>query len=299
MKPFLTLRATCGLLLTAVLLSRPAYADDDSTRNALIAAAAVAGVAAYVHHNKNHDNGKHHDDDRREAEYDRGYQDGLHGAQFNNYSRSDDYTQGYDAGSHDRNVKNSYNARNTWDADRHGAPDVARRVCVGEASSAWAINPRDITPTSSRELGKGRYEVIVAAGYHRAACEADSNGNVRGLRDLQHDTSWGHNAPHGRVQHGYSTDDYDATTSLRCSLNTASLNRYCDAGINRGKHGKATIRVTAPTGRERTFEFRKDSVSSPDGERLDWSHSPDLGQWNIGIGGREFYEIPDSAVVGG
>ncbi len=50
----------------------------------------------------------------------------------------------------------------------------------------------------------------------------------------------------------YSTSKYDATTSLRCSLNKPTHDKYCAAGIHRGHSGSASIRITTPVGTERT-----------------------------------------------
>lgn len=95
----------------------------------------------------------------------------------------------------------------------------------------------------------------------------------------------------------YSTTEYDATTSLRCSLNEPSHDRNCAAGILRGASGSATIRVTTPVGYERTLHFAHGDVSTPDGGRLDWGKQGD--EWYIGIDNREFYIVPDAAIYGG
>lgn len=99
-------------------------------------------------------------------------------------------------------------------------------------------------------------------------------------------------SPTGR----YTTDDYDATTTLPCSLGKPNHNHHCPAGIRRGHHGSATIHVTTPTGSERTLEFRKGDVTTPDGD-LTWGKQGD--DWYIGVDDREFYIVPDAAVVGG
>ena len=95
----------------------------------------------------------------------------------------------------------------------------------------------------------------------------------------------------------YSTSKYDATTSLRCSLNKPTHDKYCAAGIDRGHSGSASIRITTPVGTERTLKFYKDDVTTPDGGRLDWGKQGD--EWYIGIDDREFYIVPEAAIYGG
>lgn len=285
-------------VLCAALIATPqaARADDD-VQKALIAAAAVAGVAAIVHHNKNHSKGKHSNDANYEAEYERGYRDGKYHADFNNYNGSDAYADGYDSGLHDRNVQLAHNQPNYWDEDRHSAPDKPRNGCIREAADRWYVPQRDITPTSSRTLGERRWEVIVAAGYHRATCVANRKGQVQSFDDGETHTDWGHNASHGHDRHPYSTDEFDATTQFRCSWGRPSHNKYCAAGISRGDSGSASIRVRTPHGGERTLNFSRRNVQTPDGGYLTWGR--ENGDWYIGIDDREFYVIPEAAVYGG
>jgi len=95
----------------------------------------------------------------------------------------------------------------------------------------------------------------------------------------------------------YATSEYDATTSLPCSMNEPTHNKNCPAGIRRGESGSASIRITTPAGSERTLNFHKGSVTTPDGGHLDWGKQGD--EWYIGIDNREFYIVPEAAVYGG
>jgi hypothetical protein len=95
----------------------------------------------------------------------------------------------------------------------------------------------------------------------------------------------------------YTTADYDATTSFRCSMNKPTHDKSCPAGITRGSRGSATIHITTPVGTERTLNFAHGDVTTPDRGRLDWGKQGD--EWYIGIDDREFYIVPDAAVYGG
>jgi len=95
----------------------------------------------------------------------------------------------------------------------------------------------------------------------------------------------------------YTTDQYDATTALRCSMNRPTHDKSCPAGITRGRPGSATIRVTTPAGSERTLSFAHGDVTTPDGGDLTWGKQGD--EWYIGIDNREFYIVPEAAISGG
>ena len=287
----------CAFVLTN---AGTASADDDSDnkRNALLAAAAIAGVAALAHHHQNHDDGEHYDSVDREAEYERGYRDGLHHAGFNNFNNSSAYSQGFDAGNHDRNVQVSHNRHNEWDSGRHGSPAEARQACIREAAGSLNVRPDQVTATSSREHKDGRHDVIVSAGYHRMQCEVDNRGQIRSLKDLPLDTHWGHHGGHGRDGHSYSTNDHDATARLACSWGRPDHNKLCDVGIDRGNNGAATLHIHAPNGSQRILNFSGQGRDiSTNGGRLTWGKQGD--DWYIGIDNREFYIVPEAAVFGG
>jgi len=95
----------------------------------------------------------------------------------------------------------------------------------------------------------------------------------------------------------YSTADYDATTSLRCSMGKPTHDKDCPAGIHRGERGSASLRITTPAGSERTLNFDGGNVTTPNGGQLDWGKDGD--EWYIGIDDREFYIVPEAAVYGG
>lgn len=285
------------LCVTMATAPQTASAIDDDVQKALIAAAAVAGVAAIAHHHKNHSNGEHSNNVDYEAEYERGFRDGKYHADFNNYNDSEAYSDGFDAGLHDRNVQLAHNQKNYWEEDRHTAPQKPLNGCIREAADRWYVPRSDITPTSSSKAGDHRWEVIVSAGYHRATCVARSNGQVQSFEDRETNTHWGHNSSHGRDTHAYSTSEYDATTQFRCSWGRPSHNKYCSAGISRGDPGSASIRVRTPRGGERTLNFSRRNVQTPDGGHLTWGK--DGGDWYIGIDDREFYVIPEAAIYGG
>ncbi|RKS91387.1 hypothetical protein DFR51_0950 [Sphingosinicella microcystinivorans] len=69
---------------------------------AAVGAAAIIGAVALSHKSHNHDDGNHYSNSADEAEYERGYRDGLYNYSYHNYSRSNAYSDGYGAGTSQR-----------------------------------------------------------------------------------------------------------------------------------------------------------------------------------------------------
>lgn len=79
--------------------------------------AAAAGVAvgaallgALIGHKSHHREGRDYDETRT-AEFERGYQDGLHHAQYHNYNRDDAYAHGYEQGADERRANLGHHHR--------------------------------------------------------------------------------------------------------------------------------------------------------------------------------------------
>lgn len=74
------------------------------------AAAAIIGAVVLAHKAHNHDDNKHYEDTNQEAEYERGYRDGLYNSAYHNYSNTDQYRVGYSAGVEQRRHETSYSS---------------------------------------------------------------------------------------------------------------------------------------------------------------------------------------------
>lgn len=58
----------------------------------------ILGVAVLAHKSGHHADESHYTSHGDEAEYERGYRDGLHGQPYHNYGRTDAYASGFEAG---------------------------------------------------------------------------------------------------------------------------------------------------------------------------------------------------------
>ncbi|ELR99069.1 hypothetical protein [Gloeocapsa sp. PCC 73106] len=100
----------------------------------------------------------------------------------------------------------------------------------------------------------------------------------------------------------YTTDQYDATTSLKCEVRNSvdgapvTHNQNCPAGILRGDGGSASIRIMLPSGVERVLNFEANNVTTSNEDELTWGKEDDT--WYIGINNQEFYIVPEAAILG-
>jgi hypothetical protein len=94
----------------------------------------------------------------------------------------------------------------------------------------------------------------------------------------------------------FTTDDYDATTRLRCRAAGEAEFGSCPAGILRMEDGQASIVVQNQLGEQFTINFMKDYVNATNRE-ADAKLEGDT--WTVTIDGGEVYEVPLAAIEGG
>ncbi len=126
-----------------------------------VAAGALAAIliaAAASHKSGHHDNGQHYADNQQEAEYERGYNDGMYNQAYHNYSRSDSYSSGYQNGVEQRGRDTGYR-----DDHRHGAgyapsadvSDLVGARGAGAESDLLARGFRSVDGFASGSDGRG------------------------------------------------------------------------------------------------------------------------------------------------
>ena len=94
----------------------------------------------------------------------------------------------------------------------------------------------------------------------------------------------------------FTTDEYDATTRLRCRAAGETEFDSCPAGILRMENKQASIVVQNLAGEQFTINFMTDYVNASNREveaRLDGD------TWTVTIDGEEVYEVPLAAIEGG
>lgn len=94
----------------------------------------------------------------------------------------------------------------------------------------------------------------------------------------------------------FTTDDYDATTLLRCREVGQKDFATCPAGILRMEDKQASIVVVGLTGEQFTINFMKDYINATNREV---KAELDGDTWTVVINGREVYQVPLAAIEGG
>ena len=94
----------------------------------------------------------------------------------------------------------------------------------------------------------------------------------------------------------FSTQDYDATTLLRCYAVGAAGPGQCPAGILRMENAQASIVVLSPQGEKFTINFMTDYVNAANREV---EAELNDGLWSVTVDGETVYEVPIAAVEGG
>jgi len=94
----------------------------------------------------------------------------------------------------------------------------------------------------------------------------------------------------------FTTNDYDATTRLRCRAAGDSEFGSCPAGILRMEGGQASIVVQNQLGEQFTINFTKDYVNATN-RKVEARLEGDT--WIVNVDDGEVYEVPLAAIEGG
>ena len=94
-----------------------------------VAIGALIGAAILAHKSGHHDDGQHHSDARQEADYERGYRDGVHGQAEKAYGRNDSYRSGYRNGVQQRARETTYDQASYGGG--YGGPTLDLNSLVG------------------------------------------------------------------------------------------------------------------------------------------------------------------------
>jgi hypothetical protein len=165
--------------------------------------AAVAGGAALLaallsHKSGHHDNGQHYDDSQKEAEYERGYKDGLHNSAYRNNNGNDSYSSGYQNGVDQRdrelNQNNSYgnngygnNYRNGGGYGGNGGGGATFNDLVG-AKAAGAesdLQSRGFRNVDGFESGNGKGTIWWNGRTRQCLQMITADGRADSITDIQ------------------------------------------------------------------------------------------------------------------
>lgn len=149
--------------------------NGDKAAAVAVGAAALIGVLALAHKSDHHSEGYHYDDSNREAQYERGYRDGLYNQSYHNYDRSDAYSSGFEQGVRQRSHETSYRPGYSYGGGYGGYVNVNDLVGQSKGYANSSLSQRGFVMRDSDKTDyNGRYTT-----WWRAASEQCITVNTR------------------------------------------------------------------------------------------------------------------------
>ena len=152
---------------------------------AVVAGAAVGALLiaalASSHKSSHHDDGKHYADESHDAQYERGYNDGLHNAAYHNYDRSDYYAQGYQSGVDQRDRNTSHHS------GRGGYAAHGSLKGIQGQDAIWAIDEmrnRGFANVDSFSSGNTLYGIYYHRGTGQCVQMTNADSRVYDIREI-------------------------------------------------------------------------------------------------------------------
>lgn len=143
---------------------------------------AIAGVALLgaLLHKKHHKKGKEYDE-QGTLEFERGFRDGLHNAQYHNYSRTEAYTEGYQAGVEQRRVNLSHHTGGAgYQQDARYSDLIGAR-----ASAIDQLSNRGFNQVDNFVSGTARYSVWYRSQSRQCIQVITSDGRLENITDIR------------------------------------------------------------------------------------------------------------------
>ena len=154
--------------------------NDAATAAGVVAGAAILG-ALLSHKSHHHDDNSHLSDQAAEADYERGYTDGLHSAAYHNSGRSDAYSSGYSAGVDQRSANLSHHS------GRGGYEQVAEFGDLKNARAAGGMSElerRGFRQVDNFTSGDTRYSIQYREQSRQCVQVTVADGRFYDIRDI-------------------------------------------------------------------------------------------------------------------
>ena len=152
--------------------------SNDAAAVAAVGAMALLGAIALTHKSHDHDKYSHYGDANSEAQYERGYRDGLYNHSYHNYDRSQAYTSGYEGGVRARGYETGYRNDNHFGGGY--TAHVSLRDLEGrDRSYAKAqLASRGFERRDSKKTDDGRYATYWRAASRQCVIVTSRGGTV-------------------------------------------------------------------------------------------------------------------------
>ena len=157
----------------------------DNTGAVVAGVAAVAVLGALLaHKSHDHDDNKHHSDAAQEQQYERGYNDGLHGATYQNYGRNDSYSNGYSAGVEQRSSNLSYRQYQPDRGGYHPSVDISDLNGARAGGADGEMTRRGFKNVDGFKSGNTAYSIWSRRDTHQCVQMTVAEGRVDDIRDI-------------------------------------------------------------------------------------------------------------------
>jgi hypothetical protein len=159
------------------------HSNEGSGAGVAIAGAVVGAalIAALAHKSGHHEDGQHYADVNQDAQYERGFNDGLHNTAYHNYDRSDYYSNGYQAGVEQRTRNTSYHSGQGGYAHHVSLSGIKGRDPI------WAIDEmtaRGFAGVDAFSSGNTTYGIYYNRATGQCVQMTNSRNKVEDVRDI-------------------------------------------------------------------------------------------------------------------
>lgn len=173
MKKLSTLFACTALVLSMATLPTRAEMSNDEKAAAAIA---ILGAAALLHHNGHYREGYAPSDGEETAQFEMGYQDGLHGYPYASNYPTAGYMNGYDAGARERTNSTAHRSNNTAGVK---VPKAAMDACFTDAvKGVFQTSARNVHVVKAAQEGADNFYIELAHGHKHVVCTVNSKGEI-------------------------------------------------------------------------------------------------------------------------
>ena len=156
-----------------------------------VGAAALIGALALSHKSHDHDDYNHYGDSRQEADYERGYRDGLYNQAYHNYDRSNSYSDGYAAGVRQRGHETGYRSGSYNSGGYGGFVYVNDLQGQSRDSARSQLASRGFVVRDDKRTEDGRYATFWREASRQCIVLHTRNGYVESVESVAKRTcSW-------------------------------------------------------------------------------------------------------------
>lgn len=167
----------------------PADCNQKSGSGAGAAVGAVAGLALIAalasHKSGHHESGSHYSNGADEAQYERGYNDGLYNQPYHNYDRNEAYGSGYQNGVEQRQNNTNYRNDHRYGAGYAASVDVSDLEGARGAGAESDMESRGFRSVDSFQSGNGKGSVWYNGRTRQCIQMIVADGRVDSIQDIQ------------------------------------------------------------------------------------------------------------------